>query len=848
MKNFSPSLCQDKPFLSLASLFDGSFCLDWLIELTGCKASQVLSILDEGIQQGWLMRQNKGFFAFKNSEVREACKKYLSPEEEQRMHQNIAGLLLKEFIDQDKNAKTIACHLLHVQNDLNGCRLLLKAAEAEHGSYSYSKALDYYKKVISDLSEIGGKEADLLFIEAAIKYSRVSVAREDSDTVSVIIQKAIKRAMRYEMYMESAFLKMHLAKNDFLQLKDRTALKHFEEGWVATHSISDPKYLLVVNAFRIFFHYYKGCLRDVVHAYEESASAMEEFPQDGYPVQTSVVVGVCYVRSGCFTQGLGMLNSVMKNCLEKGKYFLAGDAKIGIAALMIDLRRPDEALSYLEDYKTVSAESDWNQIRAQVTLSYAYHLKGQQKDAVRHFDNWVKLGRKIKVPIVLNGFWFEMCKAMEEDKLPKMWGILLEDEVNKFLKGENIMMRGVAYRYKAFLQQREGQRPAEIIKSFKLSSHWLEKSGHIYELCRTYLDLIRQYTLMGEEEAARELRLNISKTFGPFSQDFVPDDMKEYIKKMQRDQESLFQEILGLNQEISTTRDKRQIPQLIISKANQIAGAERGAIFKIEKNGDSPGIQLKASKNITSAQVSLPSFKPVLEMIEEVAVSGKGKIKKINSNDSPSNPLNERILSQICVPMVIRNTVIGALYQDNSLFATSIEETDLQYLNYFATQAAMALESIETPENIEYLNDEADRKGQSFKEQSFSESGYDDIVGRSKGMRIVLDKIEQVAGAETTVLILGETGVGKDLVARALHRRSNRNNQPFVKVLCNALPESLISSELFGHEKGAFTGSVQRRIGRFEMANGGTIFLDEIGDIQLDIQDTPPTGFAKQGV
>ena len=99
-----------------------------------------------------------------------------------------------------------------------------------------------------------------------------------------------------------------------------------------------------------------------------------------------------------------------------------------------------------------------------------------------------------------------------------------------------------------------------------------------------------------------------------------------------------------------------------------------------------------------------------------------------------------------------------------------------------------------------------------------------------------MNKIRQVADTETAVLILGETGVGKDLVARAIHRHSRRNNQPFIKVLCNALPEGLITSELFGHEKGAFTGSVQRRIGRFELADGGTIFLDEIGDLQLDVQ------------
>src|SRR5262249_15708981 len=105
-----------------------------------------------------------------------------------------------------------------------------------------------------------------------------------------------------------------------------------------------------------------------------------------------------------------------------------------------------------------------------------------------------------------------------------------------------------------------------------------------------------------------------------------------------------------------------------------------------------------------------------------------------------------------------------------------------------------------------------------------------------KLMRQVLKQVEKVAPSESTVLILGETGTGKELIARALHRRSKRANRAFVRVNCAAIPQSLIASELFGHEKGAFTGALQRRIGRFEAADGGTLFLDEIGDLPMETQ------------
>jgi len=110
------------------------------------------------------------------------------------------------------------------------------------------------------------------------------------------------------------------------------------------------------------------------------------------------------------------------------------------------------------------------------------------------------------------------------------------------------------------------------------------------------------------------------------------------------------------------------------------------------------------------------------------------------------------------------------------------------------------------------------------------------FVGTSPAIQSVLAKVSRVARTDSTVLITGETGTGKELVARAIHKQSKRADQPFVSVNCAVLPATLIASELFGHEKGAFTGAEQRRLGRFELANGGTIFLDEIGELPLETQ------------
>jgi formate hydrogenlyase transcriptional activator len=116
------------------------------------------------------------------------------------------------------------------------------------------------------------------------------------------------------------------------------------------------------------------------------------------------------------------------------------------------------------------------------------------------------------------------------------------------------------------------------------------------------------------------------------------------------------------------------------------------------------------------------------------------------------------------------------------------------------------------------------------------EDKFEDIIGRSASLQAVLDQVKIVAPIDSTVLILGETGTGKELIARAVHNKSSRRDKPFVRVNCAAIPSGLLESELFGHERGAFTGAIARKIGRFELANGGTIFLDEIGDIPSELQ------------
>jgi formate hydrogenlyase transcriptional activator len=203
--------------------------------------------------------------------------------------------------------------------------------------------------------------------------------------------------------------------------------------------------------------------------------------------------------------------------------------------------------------------------------------------------------------------------------------------------------------------------------------------------------------------------------------------------------------------------------------------------------------------------------------------------------------LNERRLaaegihSMCVVPLVLQGECIGLL----SLVSQQRDQysdEDAAFLQEVANQIALAIQNMQSFQEIDNLKARLEKENVYLREELRTEHNFEEIVGNSPVLLRALHAVDQVAPTDSTVLIYGETGTGKELVARAIHSRSARNGRALVNVNCSAISAGLVESELFGHMKGAFTGALDRRIGRFELAHGGTIFLDEIGELSLETQ------------
>jgi transcriptional regulator with GAF, ATPase, and Fis domain len=191
--------------------------------------------------------------------------------------------------------------------------------------------------------------------------------------------------------------------------------------------------------------------------------------------------------------------------------------------------------------------------------------------------------------------------------------------------------------------------------------------------------------------------------------------------------------------------------------------------------------------------------------------------------------------SLCALPLVVRGRSVGAITV-GSLTKFQYAEADAEFLMDVANQVALAIENMQLHEETAALKARFEADALYLQEEIKTEHNFEEIIGQSAPLQELLRKIEQVAPTDATVLIRGETGTGKELLARAVHDRSKRKDRPLVKVNCGSIPAGLVESELFGHEKGAFTGALQQRVGRFELAHGGTIFLDEVTELPFETQ------------
>src|ERR1700719_1788525 len=306
-----------------------------------------------------------------------------------------------------------------------------------------------------------------------------------------------------------------------------------------------------------------------------------------------------------------------------------------------------------------------------------------------------------------------------------------------------------------------------------------------------------------------------------------------------RHQKERLELLLNLTTKITSSLDQREVLRAIAANIREVIHADavvvslpdaasgKSRVIAVDFPHGKGAVREERTITLSAAnQKAIDTLKPVVISTQE---------REELAAETYEIVAAEGIKAICLIPLVNRGRVLGTLSILRTTEAPFFPE-DVDFLSRASGQIAIAIENALAYREISELKDKLAQEKLYLEEEFRSEMGFEQIIGSSAALKHVLQQVETVAPNDSTVLLLGETGTGKELIACAIHDRSRRKQRTLVKLNCAAIPTGLLESELFGHEKGAFTGAISQKIGRLELADQGTLFLDEVGDIPLEIQ------------
>jgi formate hydrogenlyase transcriptional activator len=308
---------------------------------------------------------------------------------------------------------------------------------------------------------------------------------------------------------------------------------------------------------------------------------------------------------------------------------------------------------------------------------------------------------------------------------------------------------------------------------------------------------------------------------------------------LMRDNEASYRALLAVTNVLNSQRDTDGLWHAITEQIGKVLRWERAGVTLYHPETDSfrfYAVETSLPNRVLQRDAAIPKVGSAVGWVyEHRAIHVRPDLSTERVFLEDHYYVQEGLGRMINLPLLVGDACIGTL-NIGSVQRGEPDQADLEFLQLVATQIAYAIDHVQAYEQIDRLRQQLTRENEYLADELKRTHNFGSMVGLSDSFRQAFSQAEAVGPTSTTVLITGETGTGKELMARAIHDLSPRRDKPFIRVNCAALPTGLVESELFGHERGAFTGADQRRPGRFELANGGSLFLDEIGEMPLEAQ------------
>lgn len=656
------------------------------------------------------------------------------------------------------------------------------------------------------------------------------------------IKKALRASDTLGDKRSYTVLLLHLSYYYQLIGKEEKSWSVFSKGYQGVKDLGDNDILSQTASLLTTNFILQGLYRQAQNHFEEILPPITiEETDEMQPFEKTkniFLYGSCLIFLGEFVEAIGFLNFCWKRAREESDKYGELFAKNVLGVALLIIKHIEPAKEILQSALVEAKHTEYAFIRylLQFNLSYAYYIEGDIKKTVEMILKASAIGEGLgTIRFPMAGYIMEMLFDLSQLGNLSDPRFNYKDQIEQILGGKNVDLKGTAMRLEALAIKQDKKNWNRIEKYLVLSEKYLEQSGNKIQLGKTYLELARFNLKKNENERATRFFEKANHCFGEHTSVFIPENSEQNpIHRGKSDNEKdiynkQFNKIIDAYDVISRCDSKKDIFLICLKSICKISGGERAGLFRFQKNKTFKETCDPLLYNITKKELKSSGFNKSRARIIDVLKSGKNCIQKNISKGNKKHYLSIR--SRCFLPIEINNGEWCVLYLDNVFIENLYDDIEVLWISRLIRKAESRHRQLSTGAQISGSVEWAPHE-----ETVHQNRNFDNMKTENPAMISLIAKADKIASTESTVLITGETGTGKEVLAQRIHSQSTRREKHFVVVDLTAIPETLLESELFGHEKGAFTGADRQKIGRVELAHGGTLFLDEIGEIPLSFQ------------
>lgn len=821
--------------------------LDLVQIMAAISTAALDAVLTRGRDAGWLSWSNENLLTLTHDlpdPVRHELKRLNSRE-------NLTGFIRRLRVGNPENdvSKRVLIKLLAdtdrvgeaAETELDLAHAYIKRHQLDQAYRHHLQAVEKLYWCITNGE--GGKDRD--FVNAVIELSNLSFAvGRGMRLLQTYVRLAVNLAEQYGNIRAYALACLHLGRLLLYLNQADEGMAMLAAGKEKVELLGDADILKASAEFLgLYFRMRGRCNEALVHL--ERTEQLLKREEDRVLVFPMIlwVLGITLLASGQVPRALGFFNSYWRSSKDMNLPAVASIAKAHLGFSLAMARKKREALYYLRASLEEAGEGkfEYSQFVARVGLTIQYFHDGDLNGSYETLQTALRAGGKAS--FYVSSFSIYLLDVLgsfhQKGYEPVYQGWKYQEVLDSLLKEESDIGRGIALRRRAEDNLYSGLEASLVMRDLMTSVSLLERAGADLFLNDTQIALVRLYLREDDYSKARETALKVwqrTREMG-LSPESLPEDVLKVLPKgpsrlLNKEEllRNMIKRYLKLLHDLDVAMEEDELFHGLVRRLGGLINAERGVLFWT-RGAERPGeLGLRAVYNFTEKEMQADAFKPSLKVIRKSILENQ----YIRIRPHPDQYLlpQDNIRELLCLPVQADSEARGVLYFDDSYASANFDLIPAQWASIMIDHTNIFIGLILKNQKLQ----ETTSRLAANRSLQLEHIGRGPILTQAPAMLNLLGQAERAARSEATLLITGETGTGKELMVSRLHKLSSRASGPFMVVDATTIPESLVESELFGHEKGAFTGADDQKTGRIELAHQGTLFIDEIGELPLQVQ------------